>query len=333
MSGAPLRIPGEWEPHEACWLAFPYLEDEWGDELERAQLSIATLAQTLASEAGERVRLLVRNDAVATRARALIGPLDSLELVAAPYADSWTRDTGPIFGLTTDGRLGAAGFTFNGWGHKYHLPEDSEVALQIARHTEAELIESELVLEGGAVEFDGTGICLTTESCLLNPNRNPDRQRSDIESAIRSSIQVRQFIWLRRGLLHDHTDGHIDMVARFIAPGRVVCMTPAPDDPNADILTEIIQALRASASLEVELIPSPGAVTTKKGDPLPATYCNFYIGNRAVIVPTYGVDADERALNRLRELFPDRRVIGLDGTALLSEGGAFHCVTQPQPAS
>ncbi len=326
-----LRVPGEWERHSACWMAFPYLAHEWGHELERAQVRIAAYAKTLAQAGEEPVKLMVRNEGVRARAAALLSGCPEVELVDLTYADAWVRDTGPIFGLTPNQQLGAAAFTFNAWGNKYDLPDDTGVARAIAKHTGASLVESNLVLEGGAIEFNGAGVCMTTESCLLNPNRNPGRSRTEVEDAIREVLSVDRFIWLRRGLRRDHTDGHIDMVARFVDQGRVVCMEPRPNDPQQDVLNELIQALKAEP-LELVTIPSPSEVTDRQGELLPASYCNFYIGNAAVIVPTYDVDTDEPALACLREIFSDRQVVGLDARPLLSQGGAFHCVTQAQPA-
>lgn len=331
MSDRALRVPGEWEPHAACWMAFPHLAHEWAEELERAQLCIATFAKTLAQEGEEPVKLMVRDKAVRSRAASLLSQCPEVELIEETYADCWVRDTGPLLGFTRDQELGAATFRFNAWGEKYDLPEDAGVARAIAKHLRASVVESDLVLEGGAVEFNGAGLCMTTESCLLNPNRNPGRSRQEVESAIRDALSVDRFVWLRRGLHRDHTDGHVDMVARFVDAGRVVCMEPRPNDPQHDVLSELVDALQ-SEPVELIQIPSPSPVTNRQGEPLPASYCNFYIGNAAVIVPTYGVDTDEAALAHLGEVFSDRQVIGLDARPLLSQGGAFHCVTQTEPA-
>jgi agmatine deiminase len=194
------------------------------------------------------------------------------------------------------------------------------------------------VLEGGSIEVDGRGTCLTTRQCLLNPNRNPGLSREDIERKLGQALGVRRVLWLDEGLLNDHTDGHVDNLARFVAPGRVVCMEPrAADDPNRSTLDAIVHALEgfrdaAGERLQVHRIPSPGLVIGKSGQPMPASYVNFYIANHAVAVPTFGARSDEEAVSSLSQLFPDRRTVAIPAKELLEGGGVFHCITQQQPA-
>jgi agmatine deiminase len=193
------------------------------------------------------------------------------------------------------------------------------------------------VLEGGSVDVDGEGTCLTTESCLLDGVRNPALDRGSIERVVGEALGVRKFVWLERGLENDHTDGHNDTLARFVAPGEVVCMEPAGKlDPNAEVLREVEATLRdatdaSGTRLTVRTIRSPGEVRTAGGSLLAASYCNFYIANEAVIVPTYGVRNDDAAIQSVRAAFRDRRVIGLPARAIVYGGGAFHCMTQQQP--
>jgi len=327
-----LRIPAEWERHEACWLGFPHLAVEWPGTLRRAQRSIADLCRAIAGPGRELVRLLVRDEQVEATARALIGDMDDVEYVRAEYGDSWLRDTAPLFGFDENGALGALRFDFNCWGGKYTIPFDDVLGDRLAERLQARLFRSRLTLEGGALEFDGRGTFLTTESCVLNENRNPGLSREAFEESLRELLAIERLVWLEGGLPHDHTDGHIDMIARFCAPSRVVCMRPEKGAPNAEVLGNIVKQLRDAGFEIVELPPAP-ALRTEDGAPLPGSYCNFYVANGAVIVPTYGVREDSAVLERIAEAFPGREVVGLPAYDLLCGGGAFHCVTQPQPAS
>ena len=325
-----LRIPAEWERHDCCWLAFPYLAEEWPCNLEAAQHEIAALCRTIAEAGNEQVRLLVKDRNIAAVARNLIGGSSHVDYVTADYGDCWVRDTLPLLGHTPSGALGALGFRFNGWGRKFDIPFDVEVGRWLAEHLGAKRFESDLVLEGGALEFDGQGSFMTTKSCALNTNRNPGLGRADVEDALSSLVSVERVIWLERGLNHDHTDGHVDMVARFVAPSTAMCARPRANSPNAEISRSIEAELRETG-LFIHTLPSPSAVVAPDGAPLPATYCNFYIANEAVVLPLYGVPEDDEARDELAAVFRDRAVVGLPARDLLWGGGAFHCVTQPQP--
>ncbi len=325
-----LRLPAEWERHAACWLAFPYLQEEWPGHLSEAQHSIAALCRTIADAGNEPVRLLVKSDEVEERARSLIGESRNVGYLTADYGDCWVRDTAPLFGHSADGGLGALCFDFNGWGGKYEIAFDERVGKWLSDRLGASRFECPVVLEGGALESNGQGTFLTTASCVLNENRNPGLTRGAFERALSAVVSVDRLIWLDRGLEHDHTDGHIDMIARFVAPDTVLCMTASPGAPNEQVLESIEQDLRASG-LSVLGIPAPGAVTAPDGAPLPASYCNFYIANEAVLVPIYDMPEDHAAVREIANAFPGREVIGLPAADLLCEGGAFHCVTQAQP--
>ncbi len=326
-----LRLPAEWELHEACWLAFPHVPAEWTPHLKEAQQSLARLARTIAGAGGETVRLLVKDDAVESVARGMLGHAPGVELIRADYGDCWVRDTVPLFGYAQSGALGGLCFRFNGWGGKFSIPGDDQVGAWVTAKIGARRYESELVLEGGALETNGRGTFLTTASCTLNENRNPGLTRLDFEIALASLVEVERVVWIERGLPHDHTDGHVDMIARFVAENTVFCMAPNASEPN-EVLEEVRSTLEESG-LEVIATPAPRGQRGATAVPLPATYCNFYVANEAVIVPTYGVDEDERALRELGKVFVGREVVGLPAADLLWGGGAFHCVTQPQPAS
>jgi agmatine deiminase len=286
------------------------------------------------ADGAERVNLLVLNEIAEAQARRALGDC-RVELVPMPYGDIWLRDTGPVF-VAADGALSAACFSFNGWGGRYLFEHDPLVSARIAELAKAPTRRYPAVIEGGALEADGAGTIITTKQCLLNPNRNPSLDQSELESTLRESLGAERIVWLDRGLINDHTDGHVDTLARFVAPGRVVCMEPVAADPNRDALIEIRQALISSLDaagnqLEVATIPSPGRVENRDGQLLPASYLNFFIANSVVVVPVYGSDHDDDAVAALEPLFPDRRVIGIDAHALVCEGGAFHCITQEQP--
>jgi agmatine deiminase len=340
---AGFRQPAEWEPHEACWIAWPHLANEWLDDLEPARAEVRALCEAIADpdpksgmRRGETVRVLVPDEAAERNAyHALVGLPVAFHRV--PYGDIWLRDIAPIFVADGRGQVAATRFAFNGWGGKYFFDGDPGVAERIAEITELPSFEFDWVLEGGAVDSDGQGTCLTTRQCLLNPNRNPHMDAQAIERGLRDALGADKVLWLDEGLLNDHTDGHVDTVARFVAPGVVVCMEARdPDDPNAAVLSAIAASLSkmtdaTGRALDVVRIPSPGRIVDAKGRVMPASYANFYIGNRVVAVPTYGSRWDAEAVERIGALFPDRRVAGLPSEAILTGGGAFHCITQQQP--
>ncbi len=337
-----LRLPAEWERHEACWLAWPSARDLWEDELAPAQESFVALCRAIASapasELPEIPNVLVPDAERETAARRALRDVPA-QFFRAEYGDIWLRDTGPLFLRADDGQLAAARFRFNGWGGKYVLPGDDEVSQRVAELSRKPSLSFDWVLEGGSVEVDGLGTCLTTRQCLLNPNRNPGLDAEALELRLADALGVTRVLWLDEGLLNDHTDGHVDTVARFVGPGRVVCMEPrSTSDPNRTSLEATARALEGFTDaigrrFEVLRIPSPGSVIGTAGEPMPASYVNFYIANHAVAVPTYGTAFDDEAVSIIASLFPGRRTIGIPAKALLAGGGAFHCITQQQPVS
>ncbi|HZZ86693.1 MAG TPA: agmatine deiminase family protein, partial [Caulobacteraceae bacterium] len=246
--------------------------------------------------------------------------------------DIWLRDTGPIFVGPA-----AAAFRFNGWGGKYVLPGDDSVAEQLAAAAEMPLERYDFVLEGGAIDHDGEGTIVTTSECLLNPNRNRGWTQAIAEAALREALAAKKVIWLERGLLNDHTDGHVDNLARFVSPGVVaVPMAFGEDDPHAAVYDEAARDLAGATdavgrTLRVVRIPSPGKVIGHDGIAAPASHMNFIIANSAVVVPTYTERAGRFAVEALKPLFPGREVIGLPSRALLTGGGSFHCISQQEP--
>jgi agmatine deiminase len=319
--------PAEWQPHQATWVAWPSHADLWQESLAPARAAITAMARAIAG--GERIEVLASDADNLALARAALAGADA-RFHQVPFGDIWMRDTAPIF-TVGGGRLGAARFRFNGWGGKYVLPGDDAVGDRIAALAGVTPAHRDFVLEGGAIEVDGEGAGLTTEQCLLNPNRNPGMSKADYQRELAATLGIDRLLWLRRGLLNDHTDGHVDTIARFVAPGVALCMEPAgPSDPNRDALAEIHADLRA-LKLEVLTVPSPGAVTDADGQLMPASYVNFYIANRAVVVPTYGTANDDAATAAIAALFPGRTTVPVRAEAILAGGGAFHCITQQQP--
>ena len=331
-----ISVPPEWAPQKAIWTAWPANADEWNGDLESPRRDVAALVRALGQS--NHVRLLVAGTEAEASARAALD--GAAELVPARYGDIWLRDTGPIFARTPDGAI-ALRFKTNGWGGKFDLPDDAIVGDEIARLAGTPVRGFDFVLEGGAVEHDGEGTILATRETLLNANRN-GWSEAEAEAALRQAFGARKIVWLERGLLNDHTDGHIDVLARFAAPARIVCQSPSgADDPNADILEEIARTLEgltdaSGRRFEVIRIPSPGLVVSELGEALPASHMNFVIANGIVAMPVYGTPSGPRAVEALQAVFPGRKVVGLPSLGLLGSGmvggGSFHCITQQEPA-
>ncbi|HSJ79475.1 MAG TPA: agmatine deiminase family protein [Erythrobacter sp.] len=321
-------MPPEWAPQDWLWIGFPHLADEWPGWLEPAQEQMADFASAVA-ESGQQVRLLVRDEANEARARSLVSAKVALE--RRSYGDVWLRDTGPLVVFEADGTRTARRFGFNGWGGKYLMPGDQEIGAELARDTGLAVRTSAMILEGGAVDGDGTGLVATTEQCLLNPNRNPQMGREEIEAELAAQLGFTRVMWLGDGLINDHTDGHVDNLARFIGANRlVVPQATGKDDPNAAIYADA--AARAAAfGVDVVRIPSPGLLL-RDGVIEPASYVNFAITSHLVVVPTFGSPHDADGIAAISALFPDRDTIGLPGEAVLAGGGGFHCASQQMPA-
>jgi len=336
MNNTPLRQPAEWDRHTAVWSAWPSAADLWLDDLEPARAEVAALFKAIADNGkGEPLKIVANGVEAVASARAALAGVDA-EIIPGVFGDIWFRDTAPIF-VKTGGKLEAACFKFNGWGGKYVLKGDDQVAAFVAQQARTPAIFNDWVLEGGSIDVDGEGTALTTRQCLLNANRNPTLSQADIEARLKSGLGIEKLIWLGDGLANDHTDGHIDNIARFIAPGVVVCMEPfGSDDPNKDALNAIIADLKAARDIhgrkfEVMTVPSPGRIEDEEGEPIPATSMNFYIGNSAVVVPLYGAKSDDAAVAAIAKLFPGRRTVGLPANHVITGGGSFHCITQQQP--
>ncbi len=317
-------MPPEWAPQDWLWIGFPHDAEEWPGYLDRAQEQIAGFANAVA-DSGQAVRLLVRDGANEARAKALVCARVTLE--RRVFGDVWLRDTGPL--VLADRT--AVRPAFNGWGGKYVMDGDRTIGAELARDEGLALAEPDWILEGGAIDGDGTGLVATTEQCLLNPNRNPALSRGDLEARLRDDLGFARVLWLGDGLLNDHTDGHVDNLARFVAPGRlVVPRATGPDDPNAAVYADAKERAEGFG-LDVVEIPSPGRIT--RGDFVePASYVNFAITTHLVVVPTFGSVHDADGVAAIAALFPDRATVGLPADAVLAGGGGFHCASQQMPA-
>jgi len=325
-----LPMPAEWAPHAAVWIGFPHLDDEWAGQIDAARADVAAFANVVHDGGrGEEVRLVVNDERQAQIAAALVDP--GVRILVQPLGDIWLRDTGPII-VGTGPKRRARNFRFNWWGEKFVMPGDQEVGAALAAESGLPVDEQDWVLEGGGIDVDGTGLCVTTEECLLNINRNPSLTRADIEVRLHQSLGIDRLLWLGKGLVGDHTDGHVDNLARFVGEGRLALPVAAgSDDPNADIYEDARARAAAFGGIEIVDIPSPGRVEMD-GEIVAASYMNFYIGNTVVVVPTYGVANDAAAVEALAALFPDRRAVGVPARGIIAGGGSFHCSSQQVPA-
>lgn len=319
-------MPPEWHPQHWLWVGFPHAAEEWPGFLGRAQEQIAAFASAVA-DSGQEVRLIVRDEANRARAAALCSAKVTLEV--RRYGDVWLRDTGPLV-VAQGGTAVARRFGFNGWGGKYLMDGDQEIGAELAESAGLPVAAADWVLEGGALDCDGTGLVVTTEQCLLNPNRNPELSRAQIEARLHRDLGFDRVLWLGDGLINDHTDGHVDNLARFVAPGVLALPRgTGADDPNAAIYADAKE--RADAfGVQVGEVPSPGRVETD-GRIEPASYMNFAVTSKLVVVPIYGSVHDGDGVAAIADLFPDREVVGIMADAVLAGGGSFHCASQQMP--
>ncbi len=335
-AAAGYRMPAEWEPHRATWLSWPHKLDSWPGKFEPIPPLYARLVRELATS--EQVCVLASGQPLA-QARELLGGVPNATLFDIPTDDAWIRDSGPTFlaGPPTAPPL-LLDWGYNAWGGKYPpFENDDAIGRLLASKLGYHCHEPGIILEGGAIDVDGRGTLLTTEQCLLNPNRNPQLSRAEIERYLADYLAVRKVLWLGGGIVGDDTDGHIDELARFVAPRTVVAAVEEdPQDENYASLADNLARLKSMTDIEgkpLEVIPLPMPRPMFHEDQrLPASYCNFYIANSLVIVPQYGDPADTRAVETLTKLFPTRRICPLPARDLVWGLGAFHCITQQEPA-
>jgi agmatine deiminase len=330
-------MAAEWEPHAATWLAWPHKLESWPGKFEPIPALYARLVRTLAKF--EPVNILAGGEQVMAQAKSLVGDVPNAKLHDVPTNDAWTRDHGPTFLAGSPGAPPAlVDWGYNAWGGKYPpFDLDDAVPRRIADWSGRRRFTPEIILEGGAIDSNGAGTILTTEQCLLNPNRNPQLSRADMERYLADYLGAKKVLWLGEGIEGDDTDGHIDELARFIGPRTVVAaLEDDPADSNYKPLLENFERLKRMTdqdglALEVIALPMPRPIYYD-GQRLPACYCNFYIANGLVIAPQFDDVADGRVLEALGRLLPGRQIIGLPARDLVWGLGAFHCITQQEPA-
>ena len=335
------RMPAEWEPHEATWISWPHAEgNSFPGSYDKVIPTFVKMAEALAQS--EIVRINVISPSQEKNVRQLLKscPPERIEFFHIPTDEPWCRDHGPVFLVRNENpRLVAVNFGFNAWGYKLSpFDEDNAVPPAIAKALGVPLIdESHFILEGGSIDSNGQGVVLTTESCLLNANRNPSLDKTQIEKKLRDTLGFKTIIWLGDGIEGDDTDGHVDDISRFIAPATVITTVEEDEsDPNFEPLQRNLDSLHTTRMpggepLHVFTLPMPTRIM-REGQRLPASYANFYIANSVVLLPVFGEANDSWALSALHEAFPERRIVPIDCRELIWGLGAFHCLTQQQPA-
>jgi len=348
------RMPGEFEPHRGCWILWPERGDNWRLGAKPAQKVFVEVAEAISRF--EAVTVGVSN---AQFENACYQLPDHIRVIAMSYNDSWMRDVGPTFVVNNEGLVRGVDWEFNAWGGLkggLYFPWDQDllVARKVLEIERLDRYSPPLILEGGSIHVDGDGTLITTEECLLNPNRNPGLSKQEIEKHLKAYLNIEKIIWLKKGVYMDETDGHVDNLCCFVKPGLVVLLwTDDTSDPQYDIsrnVHEILSNTRDAKGRQIEVHkihqPGPlfmtkqessgvdfsnGALPRKEGDRLAGSYVNFYVANSGVIVPQFNDPHDKAALKTTRHLYPDREVIGIQAREILLGGGNIHCITQQQP--
>src|SRR5690606_26925159 len=334
-------FPPEWHPHRATWLTFPHNDASWqGDKLNRMRPQYLQFIKAISQ--GENVGIVAHDEALREYVReeleAIGVDLSKIEFVVTPTNDAWCRDHGPAFLINpTTGKKMIVDWEYNAWGGKYPpYDDDNEVPQAIARHLDLLSVKPGIVMEGGAVEFNGAGSLLTSRSCLLNPNRNPDLTQDDIELYLSNFYGIEQVLWVEAGIIGDDTDGHIDDTTRFVSEDTVVaCVEENPADENFDVLQKNLKELKEmrllnGKQLNIIELPMPVPVVID-GFRAPGSYANFLICNAGVIVPTFENPNDDKAVSILEKAFPQKKVIPLTATEIIWGQGSFHCLSQQEP--
>ena len=332
------RMPAEWETHSGTWLTWPHNPETWPEQdMQQVETEFMGIIRPLAKN--ESVHILVNDEDMGNAVESTLNvnnvEMKNIFLHDIPTNDSWIRDYGPNFIIQSDGKVAANDWDFDSWGRKYKWELDDLAGTVIAEESGLHHFKPEIVLEGGAIEVNGAGTCVTTESCILNPNRNNGISRDAMETVLKDYLGISKVIWLHGEMEGDDTDGHIDNLARFVNPTTMVCSVEEDEeDPNYRCLKNNFDHLRSATDqddnlFEIVALPMPGYIGSPR---LPASYANFYIANKSVLVPVYGHSNDKRALSILEPLFPEREIIPIPSTTLILGLGGVHCLTQQQPA-
>jgi agmatine deiminase len=326
-------MPAEWAPHSRCWMAWPCREALWGEGLDAARDAYTEVAKAIAEF--EPVTMVANPEDLAQVSLRFSTGVSCLPMA---HDDSWMRDIGPSFLIDGKGGLAGVDWRFNAWGEKYEVyDQDAAVAAAVLDHLGATAFTAPLVMEGGAFHVDGEGTLLTSEQCLLNPNRNPALWREELERILGQHLGVRKVIWLGDGLIDDETDGHVDNLACFVKPGVVLALTTSDtEDANHKALADNLARLRAATdaegrALEVIEIEQPKARSDRAGRRLALSYINFYIANGGVVMPSFEDTADQKAYEIVAQCFPEHKVTQLPALDIVAGGGGMHCITQQQP--
>jgi agmatine deiminase len=329
-------MPAEWTTHARTWMCWPCRVEAWGgpEGLLRAKQAYARVARAISSF--EPVVMAVRPHDAAEAKLACAG---KVELFEVPLDDSWARDSGPTFLLGSDEQRAGVQWRFNAWGNKYRpFDEDAEFATRVLKRADVPVYRAPFVCEGGAIHVDGEGTLITTEQCLLNDNRNPDLTQQQIEEGLALFTGARRVIWLGEGFADDETDGHVDNIACFAAPGRVIVGVPPKRHPDYEPVREVIRRLKQARDAQaraievVELAQPTLEAQDWRGRPLAASYVNFYLPNGGVVMPAFDDANDEKARAVLADCFPDRDILQIDAMDIVAGGGGIHCITQQEPA-
>ncbi len=338
------KMPAEWEHHKSIWIAWPHDKTAF-PKIEKVEKDVASIINAV--HESEQVELIVLDEQMKTKATEILDSLgvnlSKVNFRIAKYLGGWMRDCAGIFVRNNAGGLELIDWGFNTWGNKFpELQIDENLPKKIAEWAKTEIVEPGMILEGGSIEVNGEGLLLTTEQCLLNPNRNPGFTKDQIEEKLRKYLGINKIIWLERGLANDHTDGHIDDIVKFVSPNKILCAYEENEsDPNCQILKDNYEFLKNETDangnrFEVLKLPMPSLYYDEhkpfeNGEKAPASYANFYIGNNVVLIPAYQDKNDAKAKEIIQACFPDKKIVQIDCRDLIYGGGAIHCLTQQQP--
>jgi len=334
-------MPAEWETHQATWLTWPYDINSFPDRIAKVEQVFAKIIYHLHQH--EFIELLLCNKKIKQRALILLKQyhidFTKINLHIVDYTDVWIRDYGPIFLIKNNNKLAWVKWQYNAYGKKFpELLKDNNVTYQLNNYIQKNRFEPDMILEGGSIEVNGQGTLITTEECLLNSNRNYHFSKEQTENYLKDYLGVTKIIWLEKGIVNDHTDGHVDEIARFVNHNTIaVAYENNKNDPNFEILNNNLHILQNTSNLDgnpfnLVKLPMPN-MTYDNGEKAPVSYTNFYIANGLVLVPQFNHKYDKLAIDIIQTLFPERKIIGIDCTDLIYGGGALHCITQQQPVS